>query len=304
MKRLSIFRKGMVLAVLLSGVASSMSAESWRRGAVVLVEASGPAILRQVGGDASSVDEFEGSRYLSGLLQLESSEASTLRMEASNGVSLSWKGPGYFAFERFDQYLPDNDRSEGFSRMRLNLREGNLILDSRSLSGASQLIVETPLGRIQAVDALWRLSIDYDPGSRMYQFSIACLDGSVRFADRRDELYRLRGGQRLAGVGAATHPAIEVAELEDATREMVRESGFAADEAAEPIDLEPFLPHMEELVRPEAGLDEIRAANRRASPAEEGEKRRFIIEFAPSAPELTPYKGVIRPPSDDESDLF
>jgi len=216
---------------------------------------------------------------------------------------LSWSGPGYFAFERFDQYLADGDAADELSRMRLNLREGRLILDGRPMAAGSHLLVETPLGQLQAVEALWMLRIDYDTGSRLYQFSIACLAGRVRFIDRRDEVYSLRQGQRLAGVGSAGHPSIEVSEIEEEAREMVDEAGFSVDFSDESAETGAFLPHMKALPRRAAGPGELRAGGEIAGGGEDTE-RRVIIEYAPPTRERRPFRGKVRPPSQFESDLF
>jgi len=301
MTRLRGIGRALVGLALTAIFAARAEADGWYRGAVVLDEAQGEATLRRVGGETVRLSDADLPYYLPGLLQMESSQPATLRLNTSNGVPLFWSGPGYFAFERFDQFLTGGKPAAEISRMRLNLREGLLIVDSRPMAAGSQLIVETPLGRIQAVEALWLLSIDYDMGSRMYQFTIACLAGSIRFIDRRDEVYPLRQGQRLAGVGSANHPAIEVSEIDQAARELIDEAGFSVDSTGEPAELRPFLSHMEALPRREARLSEMPGA----VPATEGAgERRFIIEYAPPAPERTPFRGKVRPPSQFESDLF
>ena len=290
----------LILAVIASAQAQ---AEGWYRGAVVLEKVQGEASMRQVGGDVVQLSTAKLPFYLPGLLQVESSEAATLRLKTSNGVPLFWSGPGYFAFERFDQFLTSNQSVEEISRLRLNLREGRLVMDSRAMAAASQLRVETPVGRVEPVEALWLLRIDHQTGSRMYQFTIACLAGSIRFVDRRNETYRLLPGQRLAGAGLASQPAIDVSEIDPAVREAVTGAGFSIDFKEEPVDLDAFMAQMKELPRREARLAEIFGAK---SAAEDGEepRRRFIIEYAPPVPERRPLGGRVRPPSEFESDLF
>ena len=83
------------------------------------------------------------------------------------------------------------------SWMLLNFREGDLIVDNRKMLESSQFLVETPIGRLATKQGLWQMRILFERRSQIYDFTIACTVGRVRFTDLQGNQYTLHAGQRL-----------------------------------------------------------------------------------------------------------
>lgn len=301
-----LFPATALAAALLAGAPAR--AGEWVRGAAAVTASDPGVVLQEVGGSVLGGEDAELPLYVSGLVDVESSTRAAIRLKTSNLIELHWSGPGYFAVERFDQYLETESKPEravatGLSRMILNLRSGLLVIDSTRLANASQLIVEMPVGRMALTRAEWQVRIEYDEGSRLYDFSIDCFEGTIAFTDRRGERYDLRAGQRLGGVGKAGSPAVEVSEISREAVELVEELGFSEGAA--------FLDGLSwERLRGEMEVLDFRLGDGAAGAATQsgdstqGRRRRFVIEYAPPAEPVTPFQGVVRPPSAYESDLY
>lgn len=284
-----------------------MSAElATVRGAAAVLEKTGDVELIVPGQESLSETYSEFPYYTTGLFSASSSRSGQLFIQTSNQVSLFFEGPGFYGIERFESILnttsgdlPELAGSQ--SRMILNLRKGVLVVDARELDEESQLVLEATFGRVFGARALWFIQIEFDQRSGIYDFTIACKDGLVRLTDMRNESYTIYPGQRLAGAGSFLTPAIEVGSHTDQSRE--RFANFIEVlEAHDPSALD------------QVALREQIKVIRQAVPTSIGslpvqvnrtsDRRPIVIEFAPRAPELTPFRGEIRPPSEFQKDIF
>ena len=289
-----------LIATCLIAAFASVQAEQWMRGAVVVTSVAGEVILEEVGGESLQLHSAASlPRHVSGLLKVRTQAKDAVFLKTSNRISIYNEGAGFFAIERFEQDVATS-LDQGKSRMILNFRQGLLAVDNRALSDDSQMIVETPLGRISVKNGWWFMRIAYDERSHIYDFSIECADGVMRFTDQQGATYTLRNGQRLRGAGASLRPSIEVAEISDDGSELFEEfAGMEADAAVLEFPPEVFLPKMKPLKH---------ARSEVAAPPEASEgggpKRPLVIEYSPQSAPVTPYRAVIRPPSSYQADLF
>jgi len=222
-------------------------------------------------------------------------------------MTIAFRGEGVFSVERFEGLFgvveDENEPNETRSRMILNLRRGELMIDSRSLTADSKFVVETPFGRISSVKAVLLIRIEFDYRSNIYDFTVSCAEGTVRLNDLRDQTYSILAGQRISGAGSYTAPAIEVAGQTDQIREKFELFfGALARLDRKNIDQGKLRAHSKAL--PDF-VDETRTSfrlthQRRANDS----KRPRVIEFAPQAEPITPFRGEVRPPSDFQADLF
>lgn len=296
----------LILASLL--VCRLVTAEAWVRGSAVVVEASS-GVEVSVPASGETYDSFEQPTYLSGIFSSHAQPGSSALIYTSNGMTLSFRGEGHFSVERFEGVFGGTkdeatDRlEETRSRMILNLRRGELLIDSRSLTDDSRFVVETPFGRISSVKAILLIRVEFDYRSDIYDFTISCAEGVVRLQDLRRQSYSIYAGQRIAGAGSYVAPAVEVGDQTDQIREKF-ERFFATLERLEiqKIDRGELLARTEALPDlDDPGTTSFRLSQER--PAKD-DKRPRVIEFAPRADRITPFRGKIEPPSDDQADLF
>ncbi|CAA6676765.1 MULTISPECIES: hypothetical protein [unclassified Lentimonas] len=275
-------------------------AEQWMRGSAVVTSVRGEPRLEEVGGEMLQLSSEDSQpRHVLGLFQVRTAVGESVFLQTSNRISIYNQGSGYFAIERFEQDIATSEDA-GKSRMILNLRQGLVAVDNRALSDNSQMIVETPVGRISVKNGWWLMEIVYDERSHIYDFSIECADGVLRFTNLKGDTYTLRNGQRLRGAGASGRPSIEVAEVSEEASELFED--FAAMEAAVTeldISAGAFRANMKPMQRADSGADAL------AEVAEaRGTKRPLLIEYAPQSAPVTPSRAVIQSPSSYEADLF
>jgi len=286
---------------------SPVAAESATvRGSVAVMERSGDVELVVPGQDGLSDFPSELPYYTTGLFSASSSQSGRLLIQTSNQVSLLFEGPGFYGIERFESILntASEDLSqfkESQSRMILNLRRGLLVVDARELDEESQIVLEAPFGRVFGARALWFIQIEFDQRSSIYDFTIACSDGLVRLTDLNSDSYTIYPGQRLAGAGSFVAPAIEVGSHTDQSRERF-ENFVELLGVQSAVDLDPvaFRAKMEL-------ISEATTSSLGLVPAEvkhSSDKRPIVIEFAPRASELSPFRGELRPPSEFQRDIF
>lgn len=277
----------------------TVQAEEWVRGSAAVTSVVGEVDLEEVGSESLRLDSTNAlPQHIAGLLKVSTQSKDAVFLVTSNQISIYNEGAGYFAIERFEQDVATS-MSGGKSRMILNFREGLLVVDNRALSADSQMIVETPLGRISVKNGWWLMKIEYDERSRIYDFLIACADGVLRFNDQRGHTYTLRNGQRLRGAGASSRPSVEIAEISDVSAEIFEEfTVIAAEASALDLTVDSFRAQMIPLkhVGSEAVATETSAPR--------SSKRPLMIEYAPQSAPVTPYRAVIQPPSSYQADLF
>ncbi len=270
------------------------------RGAAAVTLVQGEPLVEEIGGEALELS-FESAlpQYVHGLLKIRTEAGDSVFLKTSNHISIYNEGAGYFAIERFEQDLTQSI-DEGKSRLIFNFREGLLAVDNRALSDDSQMIVETPLGRISVKNGWWLMEIAYDERSHIYDFSIECADGVLRFTDLTGDSYTLRNGQRLRGAGASGRPSIEVGEISEDASELFEDfAGMERSVAALDLSAEAFRAQMKPMQVSRSDAEASTAATEAR-----GSKRPLLIEYAPQSAPVTPFRAVIRPPSSYQADLF
>lgn len=275
------------------------------RGSMALLDHSENVSLEVAGKDPFSTLGADAPLplYLEGVFRLRSAAVGESFLRSSNGVDLFFEGPGDFAVERFDQAFsrkgPAQELELERSWLLMNLRKGNLVVDSREATGLEQMVVVAPFGRILAPPGLWSISIDYEVRNQRYDFTVACAEGQVRLTDRQGQTFTLYPGQRLAGVGAFLNPAIEIGEATARSRERFRDFLNLRDTL--PLDrLDPAAYRAAMLDLPD--LDAVASAPDFSSGRPVREP--LVIEYAQPPRELTPFRGVVRRPEAHSSETF
>jgi len=290
-------------------VVGSCLGEDLLRGAFTLLSYDGPVEVAPLGEPNLELATESLPQVLVGHLVIRAETRGELLLRGSNGSTFFYKGPGYFAIERFEQTSDfknsvagsiDQDRQ---SRMIMNLRSGTLLLDSRELSTRSQLIVETPVGRISGKNALWMADIGLDAGKGMYSFNLQCLSGRIVMIDLSGVTYTVQSGQRLSGVGASSSPSVELAKITNAAESL----------------FEDFLTSVEEkkdLQAPDANIAAAMTSIMLPTPRADTElllpegvlvpddKRPIIIEYAPKSKSFTAFRGELSLPKAVKDDHF
>lgn len=283
------------------------NASGWIQGSFLVHEISDGVRFSELGATDLAVSHPDLPFGLGGRFSCRADSGAAVVLSASNGMFLQLSGPGEFGVERFEQTKLAEDgpqamtlREDNQSRMLFSFRSGHLCMDTRELNEASQLAVETPLGRITADRALWQMRIAFDQRSGIFNFELACSVGRVRFTDQRGLNYALRAGQRLSGAGGWANPGInvvEVTENDQETFEAFLTRREKAQAAANRIEL--YLPRIDSVASAVLGPEQERAAS-----LGEGGPRPVIIEYAPRPETLTPFRAEILPPSEGQADTF
>jgi hypothetical protein len=296
--------------LLLSGL-SVAHAESWKQGAFAVVLAEDDMEIFNFGSSSAAPVSGELPTYLSGLIVAETKSPRRAMVLGSNGVLLDFKGGGYFAVERFEQqsdfegWQVSDLKRMSESRMILNLREGTMVVEQRKLLESSQLVLETPVGRIAGVgSSFWMIELARDARKRTYLFNIYCIEGTVRLSDLMGRTFTIRSGQRISGAGASETPSIEVAEVTSNATEYIEDFEQRAELVSEMVFSESaFAASMSPLktkkVLPAPSSSQPVSGNGRGSSG-----RPMVIEYSPRMAPITPFQGVARPPSAYEADLF
>jgi hypothetical protein len=296
-----------LLTLCILAVTGPLLADTWVRGALMLHRISGEIVLTELGGTSVDLASDDAPLTLPGLFNCQAAHAASAFFSTSNRSYILFEGDGSFAVERFEQVLPDSEtwwagrREASQSRMIVHFRSGQMTLDSRNMSDASQYLVETPLGRISARRALWQMRIAFDPRSQIFDFTISCSDGRVRFTDLQGQQYTLRTGQRLSGAGARTAPSIEVAGMaERVIEQMQRFLSLVETFASTADDLQSYEPHFEKIAQAEP----VPTVTPQGLDGTASDRRPLVIEYAKEPAPVTPFRGEVRPPSSFQADLF
>lgn len=302
---MNAFRHGIFFA--LSLVVGGLSAEVWMRGAATVLEASG-AVRIDIPSEDATYEDFTQPRYFSGQFSVSAASDASVLLLTSNELVFFFSGEGQFGIERFEDYTDTEVQTREMvaaaqSRMILSMRRGKLYMDTRRLTLDSRLVVETPLGRITSFKALMMIEIEYDYRSRIYEFTIACTDGAVRFTDRRGETYSILPGQRISGAGSYSAPAVEVGQLIEELRE-----GFALFDQTlnrvsnESIRRDKLRSHSLILTEVDPVLTVVSPPLEPVDLSQENKPR--VIGFAPWSECISPFRAEIKPPSSFKEDLF
>lgn len=296
----------LILTIML--VCRIVSGEVWVRGSAVVVDASG-GIEVSVPASGETYDSFEDPVYFPGIFSSRAEADGSALIYTSNGMTLAFSGVGHFSVERFERFFGDVDDevqdrlAETQSRMILNLRRGELLIDSRSLTTESRFVVETPFGRISSIKAVLLIQIEFDYRSEIYDFAISCAEGTVRLKDLGGESYSIYAGQRIVGAGSYVNPAVEVGSQTNQVREKF-DWFFGALKGLDIQEIEQA--KLSALTEALPDLENSITTSFRVTHQERvaGSKRPRVIEFAPRADAITPFRGEVKPPSEFRADLF
>lgn len=294
-------RKVFLLISLCWFVASAIvDAQTWMRGSVAILSVTGEVTVQESGG---ALQQWHAAdplpQYASGLVQIRTELDDAVFLETSNQIFIYHQGAGSFVIERFEQEI-ESATTAGKSRMILNFRHGVLMVDNRALSAGSKMIVETPIGRISVNNGWWLMKLSYDEHHQMYYFSIECADGVLYLHALNDISYIISPKQRLSGAGLSSNPSIEASNISDAGHALFnRFAASVADSAPSKLPSDAFRAKMkpiEYVASPVSVNSEVSTTGRSTRP--------LLIEYAPRPAPVTPFRAVIRPPSDQEADLF
>ena len=285
---------------------SSLTAGELVRGGLILHEVNGQVGLKELGKDVTRLNTGDVPVTTMGLIECEASDGSSAFFTASNRSVIYFEGSGSFAVERFEQVMTElaewNAESVEQSQTILNFRGGDLIVDTRKMRKmkSSQFLVETPLGRLSTKRALWQMRISFDPSSQIYDFTITCTEGRVRFTDLQGQQYTVHMGYRLAGAGYRLRPSIEVGKnTERSQKQMQRYQDLSNKHSDAADDFTQYLAYLLVIER------NIRSNSERAVTGRLNTARRpIVIEYAKEPESVTPFRGELKPPSADQADLF
>lgn len=285
---------------------SALSAEIWVRDGAVGHESSGTVEIR-IPGDESTYGALDTAQYFSGIFSCEVQGPGSVLIELSNQTRLSFRGEGFFSVERADSLFSSIQAVEAGleaerSHLILNLRRGELLIDSRELKEGSKLILEVPFGRISAENSLLLVQVEFDHRSGIYDFTISSAEGMARLIDLRRQSYMIYPGQRLSGAGSYSAPAIEVGEQMGSIREKFQ-AYFNRLGKVDSLQFDAGKLQAQVKVLP--GLELPESAFRISSERSiQNNKHPRMIEYAPRTAPVTPFRGNIKPPSDRQADLF
>ena len=300
----SKFFKLIVLWLLL--VDASLGSSGEAQGGFLIHKLSGDVSLSELGEEELEQVTLEFPVGIRGRFSCRADSGAEVFLSASNQMFIQFRGSGEFGVERFEQTEPkrsawlSSEGESGQSRSLISFRSGHILMDTRNLNEASRVAVETPLGRITSSRALWQMRIAFDQRSGIFDFDIACSSGRLSFTDRRDLSYALRAGQRLSGAGGWMTPGIEIVEITEKEKEAV-EDFLSIRDGLEAVAnrLELYLPLIEQLPAMQTESMDVRAAT-----PERERNRPVIIEYAPRAESLSPFRGEIPAPSEGQIDNF
>ena len=284
----------------------SLTANELVRGGLILHAVNGQVGLKELGKDVSRLSIGDVPITTMGLIECEASDGSSAFFTASNRSAIYFEGSGSFAVERFEQVMPElaEWNAESVeptpSRIILNFRGGDLIVDNRNMFESSQFLVETPLGRLTTKRALWQMGILFDPRTQRYDFTITCTEGQVRFTDLQGQQYTVYMGQRLAGAGSRMRPSIEVGKNTERFQEQMQRYQDLASQHSDAADdftqYRAYLLAIERNVRSNSERSVLGGLNTARRP--------IVIEYAKEPESVTPFRGELKPPSVDQADLF
>lgn len=289
----------LLLLVFVPGLA--LSASEWWQGAFIIRKYTEGIDAQLLGGQQINFDEAITPIHASGLIKLSANEGESIFLSASNGLSLYFEGLGDLAFERFEQLKRANSNTIGPSNVILNFRSGVLLIDNRSELQDSNLIIETPIGRLISNNSLICLKINQNTKNQLINFSFLCGQGTVTYALMDGSTYSILQGQRMIGVGTFDSPMIEISEASPAMKidierfESVLEKNIISMD--EMVGLESY---MKKIYRKEALTEELIYSEATLSE----QKQPMVIEYVPRPQPVEHYRGALKPLTVEELELF
>ena len=285
---------------------SSLTAVERVRGGLTLHEVTGQVDLKELGKDTTRLSLGQMPITTMGLIECEARPGASAFFTASNRTAIYFGGSGSFAVERFEQVMPqlsdwNADTVEASqSWMIVNFRGGDLIVDNRNKLESSQFLVETPIGRLTSKGSLWQMRILFERRSQIFDFTITCAEGRVRFTDLQGQQYTLHTGQRLGGAGSRMNPSVEVGEITMRSLEQMQlYQHLAGQYMAATNNLTQYLGHLQVIEQTARRTSALPLADRLNSA-----RRPIVIEYAKEPEPVTPFRGEVKPPSAYQADLF
>ena len=144
------------------------------------------------------------------------------------------------------------------------------------------------------------MRILFEPRSKIFDFTIACAEGRVRFTDLQGQQYTLHAGQRLGGAGSRMTPSVEVGEITKRSLEQMQLYHHLASQYSASINnLTHYLGHLHVIEQTASRTYALPPADKLNSV-----RRPIGIEYAKEPDPVTPFRGEVKPPSADQADLF
>ena len=144
------------------------------------------------------------------------------------------------------------------------------------------------------------MRILFKPRSQIFDFTITCAEGRVRFTDLQGQQYTLYTGQRLGGVGSRMIPSVEVGEITKRSLEQMQlYQQLASQYSASTNNLTHYLGNLHVIEQTARRTSELPLADRLNSA-----RRPIVIEYAKEPEPVTPFRGEVKPPSAYQADLF
>ena len=144
------------------------------------------------------------------------------------------------------------------------------------------------------------MRILFERPSQIFDFTITCGEGRVRFTDLQGNQYTLHAGQRLAGAGSRMPPSIEVGENTKRSQEQMQRYQYMASQHSAAINnYAQYLDHLQ-LIEQAANSNYAQRLASRSNSI----RRPIVIEYAKEPEPVTPFRGNLKPPSPAQADLF
>lgn len=290
-----------ILSLLVFAPGIALYANEWWQGALIIRKYTEGIDAELLGGQQISLDESISPIYASGLIKLSANEGESIFLSASNGLSLHFEGLGNLAFERFEQFKRANSYTIGPSNVILNFRSGLLLLDNRSELQGSNLIIETPIGRLISSNCLICLKINQNTKNQLIDFSFLCAEGFFTYALMDGSTYTILQGQRLIGVGTFDSPMIEISEALPEMKLVIEKFESVLKKNIINIDeMVGLQSYMKKMNREEAFTEEFIYSEATLSE----QKQPIVIEYVPRPQPVEHFRGVLKPLSFEELELF
>lgn len=290
-----------ILSLLVFAPGIALSASEWWQGAFIIRKYTEGIDAELLGGQQISFDESISPIHATGLIKLSANEGESIFLSASNGLSLHFEGSGDLAFERFEQLKRANSDTIGPSNVILNFRSGLLLLDNRSELQGSNLIIETPIGRLISNDCLISLKINQNTKNQLINFSFLCGEGTFTYSLMDGSTYSILQGQRLIGVGTFDSPMIEISEaLPEMTLDIETFESVLKKNIISMNEMVGLQAYMKKMNRKEALTEELIYSATIMSE----QKQPIVIEYVPRPQPVEHFRGALKPLSLEELELF
>lgn len=155
------------------------------------------------------------------------------------------------------------------------------------------------MGRVTVSAGLWLIEVELNERTRNYNLRLECMDGRLRLTDRRGQNYFVNAGRRLTGAGASETLSIEITQMTEGAIELIdryleASANYKASYSAQALRDE--RQEVRKVNHIQTGLSGDGSSATASRP--------IVIEYAPRAESLTPFRGRLRDISDYEADLF